>query len=299
MIDKVIKMIEDVLETKTNFSPNEHFFKVIDSGKAVLHNMQKLVEDTYKPPQLEGRGSMEGYYENPVRSDALPRPVLSTNETVYRDPLEEGSKLLWNRPPPMPHYYNARGIVSDNGVPPAEEQGREKEKGMNPETEAVIYSSLQSGAGFRNQFYTEEQGGNKERDGIPEAEAVNYNNSQSDGDYFDQFESSHSQMEWGSSIVNGGLLQADPFDLLIVLLSVSIGLNLELFKDVSAFSTVFSLLQNLFLIKQIKRGMDELVFCVPTGISKMAYTERYPAYGETCIYSGCHSDTTSLFKFEK
>lgn len=108
-------------------------------------------------------------------------------------------------------------------------------------------------------------------------------------------------MEWGSSILDdsSSLLEADPFDLLIVLLSVSIDLNLELFKDVSAFSLVLSLLQNLLLIKQIKGDIDELVFCVPTGISKMAYTERYPAYGETCIYSGCNSDTTSLLKFEK
>lgn len=250
MIDRVIKMIE---ETKTMFSPNGHFFKVMSSGEAVLHNMQKLVKDTYKPPQLEGCGFMEGHYENPVRSDALPRPVLSMNENdvrVYRDTLEEDSKLLWTRPPPMPYYYNARGIVSDNGVPPAEEQGRDKEKGMNPEPEAVIYSSLQSDAGFHNQCYTEEQGGNKEEDGISEVEAVNYSNSQSDVDYCDPFESSHSQMEWGSSILNGSLLQADPFDLLIVLLSVSIGLNLELFKDVSAFSLVFSLLQNLFLLSK-------------------------------------------------
>ena len=293
MIDKVIKKIEDVLEIKTIFSPNEHFCKVMSSGKDVLHNMQKLVKDTYKPPQLEGHGVMEGYYENPpVRSDALPRPVWSMNEndiTVHRDDVDEGSKTPWNRPPPMPHLQNARGIVSDNGVPPAEDQGRNKEKGMTPEPEAVNHSRLLSDTGFHEQFYTEEQGRDK-------AEAVNYSSSQSDVDNFDQFES---QMEWGSSILNGSLLEADPFDLLIVLLSVSIGLNLELFKDISAFLFVYLSLQNLFLIKQLKRDMDELVFCVPTGISKMAYTEWYPAYGETCIYSGCNSDTISLFKFEK
>lgn len=296
MIDKVIRMIEDLLERKTIFSPNEHICKVMSSGKAVLHNMQKLVKD-YKPPQLKGRSFMEGYYKNPVRPVALPSPVLSIVENgipMYRNYPDEDSKNPFPAPP-MPQYYLSRGIASDNGVPPAEEQGRHKEKGMNPEPEAVIYSSSESDTGFRNQFYTEEQGGNKEK------EAVNYNNSQSDVDYCDQFESNHSQMEWGSSILDdsSSLLEADPFDLLIVLLSVSIDLNLELFKDVSAFSLVLSLLQNLLLIKQIKGDIDELVFCVPTGISKMAYTERYPAYGETCIYSGCNSDTTSLLKFEK
>jgi hypothetical protein len=252
------------------------------------------VNDTYKPPQLEGRGFMEGRYEDPVRSDAPPRPVWSMNENdiiVHRDNVDEDSKIIWNRPPPMPQYQNARGIVSDNGVPPAEEQGRNKEKGMTPEPEAVNHGRLLSDTGFHDQIYTEEQRRDK-------AEAVNHSSSQSDVDYCD-LESSHSQMEWGSSILDGSLLEADPFGLLIVLLSVSIGLNLELFKDISAFSFVFSSLQNLFLIKQLKRDMDELVFCVPTGISKMADTERNPAYGETCIYSGCDSDTISLFKFEK
>jgi len=293
MIDKVIKMIEDVLEIKTNFPPNEHFCKVMSSGKAVLHNMQKLVNDTYKPPQLEGHGFMEGHYEKPVRSNALPRPVWSMNENdiiVHRDNVDEDSKIIWNGSPPMPQYQNARGIVSDNGVPPAEEQGRNKEKGMTPEPEAVNHGRLLSDTGFHDQIYPEEQGRDK-------AEAVNDSSSQPDVDNCDQFESS--QMEWGPSILDGSLLEADPFGLLIVLLSVSIGLNLELFKDISALSFVFSSLQNLFLIKQLKRDKDELVLCVPTGISKMADTERDPAYGETCIYSGCDSDTISLFKFGK
>lgn len=260
MIDKVIKMIDEVLEGETILPPND-FCKVMSSGKAVLLNMKKLVKDTYKPPLLEGHGFTEGYYTNPVRTDALPRPVWSTNEsgrTVYRDNLDEASRFPWS----TPEYYNARGIVSDNGVPLAEEQGRNKEKGMiaepepvnhskflsdtgfhdrfhpeeqgrdkgksmNPEPDAVTYSSLQSETGFRNQFYPEEQGGNKEMVVIPEVEAVDYDKSQCDMECYDQFESSHSQMEWGSSILNGSLLEADPFDLLIVLLSVSIGLNLQ------------------------------------------------------------------------
>ena len=197
-IANIKEKLEEILNDEYLVAQKPHLARAFSSSQSswqeplfdALTKLKKLIESTYQSQLASDEISMKedpthGYPKEIVRERCIRRHSGLRNSHVDPRIEERREPAPWTSVVPMRHLEGARGTVSYEGVAP----GRETDK----ESRGPIRAGLS------------EVDHRKDLPSLPSNPR--------------ELVTDHT--EWSSDVLNAGLLAADPFGLLIMLLSVS------------------------------------------------------------------------------
>ncbi|KAG0562955.1 hypothetical protein KC19_9G186000 [Ceratodon purpureus] len=184
------KKIEDMLTKISQFLRNRELSTLYDNLRSIftsvheaLVRLQNTVEHAHHMEEPKHKEIMdEEIFRRPGKVEALDRPIpngIFAPFSAYNIDVQQ--RALWTSEPPMPEYYDARGMPE--GMTPGDDMDTKGREYATTRFEDISFRpTLDTGC-------------------------------------LSQLEPAQIDMEWSSSLQNSSLFDADPFRILIVLLS--------------------------------------------------------------------------------
>jgi hypothetical protein len=183
----MLMKISQFLQNRELSAQNDSLRSIFTSVQDALVRLHNTLEQIHHPEEPKNKEIMEEeIYHRHGKVEALDRPILNYFAPLSYN-LDVQQRALWtSAEPPMPEYYDARGMPE--GMAPGDDMETKGREYATTRLEDISYRSFL------------------------------------DTEYLIQLEPAQIDMEWSSSLQNSSLFDADPFRILIVLLSVSISL---------------------------------------------------------------------------